>query len=278
MKKVLTLLFLFLLGETFAQNLIFTNANLKAYLISSPCVDLNGDGIGDTVVDSNADLEVQVAEAMAITDLVIGPGGAAVIESIADIHQFTNLKRLALWGDFSLQAVSGLALDSLEYIRISDHNSIHEIDLSDLPNLTSIYIEGVNGLQNLNLRNGSYASEAFSLFYTYVQNACVDSIAAEYTLVSDHLVAGGSISINCSIGTKEETAVGTEPYPNPTNGLIHTGKAFEYAELFNPSGRLVKKQQGPAEQLDITSLESGAYLLRLRFPEGLIRYYRLLKR
>ncbi|MBL4703886.1 MAG: hypothetical protein JKY54_05155, partial [Flavobacteriales bacterium] len=219
MRSSLLIILLLLLKSGYSQNLTFTNQNLKSHLINENCVDLNGDEFGDTTIDLNNDGEIQSSEADLVLNLVIG-GPDSTISSVLDLHQFTNLKRLTIWGGIGLTGISNLNLDSLQHIRISDHNSITDIDLSDLPNLNSIFIEGLNGLINLNLQNGSHADAAFSLFYTYFNIGCVDSIMEEYTLVAPHILGGGIPSINCATSIKEHPEENTIIYPNPSTGEI----------------------------------------------------------
>lgn len=62
----------------------------------------------------------------------------------------------------------------------------------------STIFEDVFDIDYLNLKNGSFASNTFSLFYSEnIQYACVDSIAAEYNEVQQHIAIGETLSINC---------------------------------------------------------------------------------
>ena len=149
--------------------------------------------------------------------------------------------------------------------------------MSDLPNLTSIYLEGLNGVLNLNLQNGSYATDAFSLFYTYVQFACVDSIAAEYNTVAAHLVNGGSISTNCALGITENYASALEVYPNPSNGVLIFSQEFESVELYDLSGKLIELWDLPQDKIDISLLNNGLYVLRIRLKNQAIIERKLIK-
>lgn len=267
-------LFILLLTLSFqlsnAQNLSFSNASLKSYLLTENSIDLNDDEFADTTIDLNGDNEIQLSEALLVENLVIGLNRETFnITSIQDIHQFSNLKKLTLWGDFGLTEISNLSLNSLQHIRVSDHNSIIDIDLSDLPNLKSIYLEGLTGLQNLNLQNGSYASDAFSLFYTYVEYACVDSISLEYNTVAQHLIAGGSISMKCAVGIAENDSA-LEVYPNPSSNILNFSQEFESAEIYDLSGKLIKLWSVPKDKISISHLDSGLYLLRIKLKNKTI--------
>jgi hypothetical protein len=264
MKYSLTLIFVSFVQLAISQNLTFSNANLKTYLLSENSVDVNGDEIADTLIDTNNDNEIQLSKALLIQNLIISPNANSIINSIQDISQFSNLKRLTVPGDFGLIEISNLSLDSLEFIRVSDHNSIINIDLSDLPNLSSIFLEGLNGVQNLNLQNGSYASDAFSLFYTYVQYACVDSISDEYTLVSQHLINGGSINTNCSLGITDSEFKKIKIYPNPSTDKIIINRVIESVVLYNLNGQVIKEWTLPTNEIDISDLTQGIYILKIK--------------
>lgn len=254
----------------FSQNLNFTNQNLKNYLLSENSVDLDGDEIADTIIDINGDNEIQFTEALTIQKLVISPIGGTVINSLQDISQFNNLKRLTIYGDFGLTDVSNLNMDSLEYIRISDHNSITDINLSDLPSLNSILLEGLSGLNSLNIQNGSYATQNFSLFYTYFNSACVDSIQAEYDFVAQHILNGGTPSVNCTLGINENKVDNIQVYPNPANNEIKvtTNLVLNKITIYEINGKSVYKGTLLNNSVNTNELNSGIYLLLFETENG----------
>jgi hypothetical protein len=261
-----------------AQVLTFSDTNLKWYLLNENSVDVDGDEIADTTIDLNNDGEIQVSEAQLVENLVIAQSnGALTITSIADIQQFSNLKRLTIYGDFGLTEISNLGIAGLEFIRVSDHTSITGIDLSDLPNLSGIILEGLTGVQYLNLQNGSYASEDFSLFYTYVQYACVDTISDEYDYVSTHLFAGGSIHTNCTLGITTNEGLEIEIFPNPTSDKIRFGKEIESAVLYNLNGQILNEWNLPTSAIDISDLSRGVYVLLISIDNTILRQ-RIVKR
>ncbi len=269
MKNNLIIIFLILSEICFGQNLVFTNQNLKTYLLNEYCVDSNGDDNGDTTLNLNNDNEIQFTEANSIQSLIIGSPESAII-SLYDLHQFTNLKRLTIWGDFGLVEISNLNLDSLQHIRISDHNSITDIDLSDLPNLNSIFIEGLSGLNSLNIQNGSYATNNFSLFYTYFNYACVDSIAAEYNSVAQHIITGGTPDIICTLGINEQQKEQVLIYPNPSIDeiRIETDLIISKINIYNMSGKLVYEGFESNNIINIKDFKAGGYLLIIETKNG----------
>jgi hypothetical protein len=255
---------------SFGQDLIFVDQSLKNYLFSTASNDLDGDEIADAFIDINGDNEIQLVEALAIENLIIGPAMGIMITSIEDISQFINLKRLSVLGSFGLINISNLSLGSLEHIRISDHNSITEIDLSDLPSLNSIFIEGLNGLNSLNLQNGSHATQNFSLFYTYFNSACVDSIAAEYNQVALHLLNDEIPSINCALGIRKQEVSSFQIYPNPIENevSIQTKLTLHRYEIYNLQG--MKMQSGLLQnnKIDLSNIMNGTYILAIEAQNG----------
>lgn len=264
----------------FGQDLIFVNQNLKNYLLTAASNDINGDEIADSLIDTNRDNEIQLTEALAIQNLVISPASGTVVNSLQDISQFSNLRRLTVPGDFGLTDISNLNLASLEHLRISDHSSIRTIDLSDLPNLNSIYIEGLNGLNSLDLQNGSYATQHFSLFYTYFNSACVDSIAAEYDVVALHLLNGEKPSINCALGIDKQEVAQFQIYPNPVEDelSIQTQVKLRSYEMYNLQGKKVQSGVLQKNKVDLKNRESGVYFLVAEAQNGERYNFKIVKK
>lgn len=264
---------------SFSQNLTFSSPELKTMLLTEKTVDLNGDEIADTTIDLNQDNEIQVAEALAIQSLVLSPIDST-ITNVTDLHQFENLKRLTITGGISnLKDISNLQLDSLVFIRISDIKDIDNINLSDLPNLKSIILESLYRLKNLNLKNGSYATDKFSLFYTdFIEYSCVDSIAAEYDIVVQH--TKGTITTECSVGIPQEESKEISFYPNPATSIINiiTPHKKNRIEIRDMLGRQVLLyEEWSNNTIDISKLGSGAYVLIISSGNEAPKSYPLIK-
>jgi hypothetical protein len=52
-------------------------------------------------------------------------------------------------------------------------------------------------------------------------------------------------------------------YPNPTSGMIHFDRSVLDAEVYDNSGRIVKKMEVPSTTLDLTDLVPGVYNIKL---------------
>lgn len=280
-KKILIFgaVFLFVAPAIFCQNVIFTNQNLKTYLLTENTVDSDGDEFADSPLNLNNDGEIQLSEALSVQNLVIAQNDLQ-ITSIYDLHQFTNLERLGVYGECGLIDISNLGLLNLVHIRISDHNSIRTIDLSDLPNLNSIFIEGLNGLESLNIQNGSLATENFSLFYTYFNSACVDDIQAEYDLVALNMLNDNLPQVNCALGIEENLNHSTAIFPNPVMDVftIKTQRDITGVKVFNLVGKVVFKSELSHKSFNIEYLEPGLYILAFETSNGLKFQHKLIKK
>lgn len=113
-------------------------------------------------------------------------------------------------------------------------------------------------------------------------NAMIKAIPGTYP--NDEFVTTGVISnINMLIkytGPGARMEENEEPaklnitlYPNPANDILHISGVEEPAQLqlFDLNGRVViERQWNPGEEIDITMLEKGIYLVRLETEEGSI--------
>lgn len=279
--KILRLFFcsLFLASSgAFAQNIAFTDLKLKAFLVNKICVDTDNDSIPDAVADANADGEIQISEALAVIDLEIEDFSPPRywIKSMADLSHFQNVQRLTLIHNDSLVELANLGLDSLNFLWIGTLLEIKRIDLSDLPGVTSLRIEDIGGLEYLNLKNGSHATQLFSLFYTQdIKYACVDSIAAEYNVVAQHMSQTNPILTTVCDTLTNLLPTLSDPaslvvYPNPSSANIFLEADFpiEQVQLVNSLGKVVFESKIEIESVDLSSLPSGLYFLQIDSPNG----------
>ncbi|WP_207388479.1 hypothetical protein, partial [Gramella sp. KN1008] len=87
-------------GNSQGSEILFTDNKFKDVLISTNCVDTNGDGIGDRNADENNDGEIQKKEANSIEALVLKFQYEIPIRftSLQGIENFGNLKTLIMNG------------------------------------------------------------------------------------------------------------------------------------------------------------------------------------
>lgn len=152
MKKLYFLLFL-ISGLTNAQIINFPDANFKAALLNASPSNTTATGsAGNVAVDTNADGEIQMAEALAITGLQFQSEG---INDFSGLENFTNL---AYFGSYS-NSVSDFHLNgltNLQTISISGSNNATTVfSFSNLPALThfNFYYSNITSLTLTNLAN-----------------------------------------------------------------------------------------------------------------------------
>lgn len=263
---IISILFFAFSISCLGQVLTFTDLELKRFLLTEPCVDTNKDGIGNISLDLNNDAEIQLSEVLSVQSLAIRTDDYNILD-ITELNWFTNLEHFYLSGNPSSSQNIKLAIDNLTYIRASDF-AIESLDLSELPNLQSIYLHSLN-LKYLNLKNGSLAEEAFSLFYTRVDSViCVDSIQGELNL-NGHLGPNGKIITDCgsALSAPEFPQLKYDIYPNPASSILHVNVNTNHDSIsyriINSKGGLMQEGIIRNNQLNIETLPKGGYVIQL---------------
>lgn len=112
---------------------------------------LNHDNFGGEIIDTNGDGEIQVSEAEAITELILGdPWISFNIQDLTGIEAFVNITHLDVHNN-QLTTLNVNANNLLEELYCYD-NSMVSIDVSENFLLKKLYCGG-NPLTHLNVRN-----------------------------------------------------------------------------------------------------------------------------
>ncbi|WP_420572644.1 DUF7619 domain-containing protein [Kordia sp.] len=175
MKKNYLLLVMFLCTIfSQAQNIYIPDPNFKQALISTYCVDFDGNGLPESDVDTNNDGEIQVSEALAIQGLRLDNQSIASLEGIG---HFTNLVSFSCSNNpltelvltqntnlrfFTCNNESGTLLTNidisqninLEGMTIIGNLGLTSIDISQNPNLKRVRIGSCN-ISNLDISQNS---------------------------------------------------------------------------------------------------------------------------
>lgn len=179
MKTKLLFVLLFLLQFSNAQNITFSDANLKSLLLNSQIDYEINSGINFPLIDSNNDNEISQQEALAVVKLNLS---YASITNLEGLQYFTNLKSLLSYNGFfsefdfpSLTNLEELLFQNvsigpcpLTVINLSNHpnlksltfsSTITSLDLSNnvnldkvsifCPNLTSVNFSNLENLREL---------------------------------------------------------------------------------------------------------------------------------
>ncbi|MAZ72782.1 MAG: internalin [Flavobacteriaceae bacterium] len=154
----LTLIAVLISVTSVAQIITFPDVELKNKLLAaSPvnfiAVDANGDSVA---IDTNADGEIDMAEALVIFELDLA---SSAISDLTGLENFINLTRLEVNLN-DLTAFNGTAFTNLEYLDFSN-NDLTTVDVTGLVNLeifwafgnpfTTIDVSTLSGLQLLDI-------------------------------------------------------------------------------------------------------------------------------
>ena len=267
-------------SSLYSQIVNFSDPELKRFLINENCVDTSDNVIwfsNDINVDLNGDGEIQLSEAQSVRNLeLLDFSDTYSIKPILDLNSFSNLKFLKIFSIDSIVEIANLNLDSLKSLWISDGASLKNIDISNLPGLTTaLRIEGVTTLDTLNIRNGS-VSNLFSLFYTQnTKFACVDSIAKEYDAfnIFGAMEPGVAPSLNCAqISLPDHGGIenSINIYPNPATEFItiESQEGIKSITILNTIGQVVA-QPSSFNTIDVSFLKSGVYFLSIQYSNSL---------
>ncbi len=217
------IIFFIIITNGYCQDILFSDASLKSFLINESCVDIDNDNNPDMDADINNDGEIQLSEAENVTNLIFHIfDNNYSVESIQDLSNFSNLEKLTIIYFNDLENIFPLALDNLRDLSIGSCLNLKHIDLSDMHQLVNLKIEDIDSLDYLNLQNNNFPSGIFSLFYTEnIQYACVDDINKEYDEVSYHMAQDVLPSINCKLGITEiDLENQIKIFPNPSSNFF----------------------------------------------------------
>ena len=137
--------FLLLAFPVTAQIVDIPDANFKFTLLNRIVSDTDGDGVPDSVVDTNGDGEIQLSEAEAVTYLDVG--GYAIFD-LEGINSFSNLVEL----NADSNNLMSLQIEDLEFLErlLARSCLIEDITLSNLPSLRGLNLAG-NEISELDL-------------------------------------------------------------------------------------------------------------------------------
>lgn len=217
MKKItLFLFFAICLQNMYSQNIDFPDENLKNALLEyEPIIDINDDG------------EIQISEALAVTELQLNFYYTNYnITDPTGLENFENLTDLDLYGN-SITSIEVSSLINLEYLYLGNNsitsidvsnnvallyfdiydNLITELDVSQNPNIIGLSFFDNTELTYLNLKNGNSSNISLGEGFYETPNlelVCVDEIDIfnpwEYQQLQE---INASITTNCDFGDDE---------------------------------------------------------------------------
>ncbi len=169
---------------TYSQNcgsiiIDIPDVNFKNALVSTNCIDINQDGIGDIDADSNNDGEIQESEASAVVGLVVENRN---ISSLEGLQKFINLQYLDCASNqiTYLSALNNIHLrtllcmdNQLEFLKVKNYNNaiLERMWAFDNPNLECIMVDDVDDANNRICNQGNNIGWCKDSITQY-QNVC----------------------------------------------------------------------------------------------------------
>ncbi len=177
----------FSISSAKGQIVTIPDANFKAYLV------------GNALINTNADSEIQLSEAAAFTGNINCPSQG--IADLTGIEAFTSLTKLYCYNNGAISSINVSNIPTLQHLFCSSNN-VTSLDLSANPNLTFLACDD-NELTSLNIANGNNTI----LANVYANNnsglSCIQVDDVSYSTTtwtgSNYVFdAGASFSTNCS--------------------------------------------------------------------------------
>ena len=234
MKLLLLLLALPMIG--FGQNVNIPDANFKAYLVTNPSINTNGDN------------QIQVSEASAFNGII--DCGYMNISNLTGIEAFVSLTSLNC-GFNQLTSLNVSACTALTYLDCT-YNQLTSLDVKNGNNI-NMYADSFLAYNNPNLSCIEVDNVAWSNNNWYYS---IDTTA--------------SFSLNCSgAGISDiNESYSLMLYPNPTNGdftitgleLVGTVSSLTLTDM---NGKVVKVLDTKATKFSMASIKPGVYFLNI---------------
>jgi hypothetical protein len=167
--------------------------------------------------------------------------------------------------------VSGYYLDVMLSTQGCDSTNGITVNLFPLPNATvtqtGATFTAQQGLtyQWLNCQTNQPIAGATNQSFTATSNGQYSVIVSNATCTD----TSTCYTLN-NIGVQEAHLPVVNLYPNPTTGLLHiqTAQPWQKAEVVDVTGRMVHTQTAQTEEIDISKLPAGMYVLKVFFAEG----------
>lgn len=254
--------------------------------------DMDGDGDMDIVVGTPGTRRMSWFENLdrlgnfGPPNMISTPGLAILFVFIADfdgdgdndiVGTSGAIDLVAWWenmdglGNFSSERNISLNVDAPFDVFATDLDNDNDMDVlvTSAPESSVLWFENLDGLGNFSEKK-TITNDLF---------ATISVFAADIDGDGDQDVISGTQSIpklawyeNPTILSVEENSIDTvKIYPNPTDGLLYIDANTESIigiTVFDVLGKKVLQLQGNKQQVDISTIESGMYFLRIATDRG----------
>src|SRR5574343_202040 len=276
--------FLFVLGFSFlsnAQNITFTDVNFKNALVNTICINNDANPGADIDADVNNDGEIEISEALLVTNLSINNQN---ISNIDEIGYFSNLQYLSC-SQNSISSIEFFNNTTLQSLFCSG-NLMTTIDLSSTGFVQGDFSNNIN-LQAVQLKNGitnsciillmqgiDYTCSMFlncpSLVHVCLDQQDLDS-SMFYSSSPQEFVTFNTNS-NCALNSENFKNNELKIYPNPFNDYLklstETNLNIERITIYNSLGQIVNTNTSNYDYIDVSKLKTGYYFIEIVSDEG----------
>ncbi len=191
-----------------------------------------------------------------------------------DLSQQTNLQVLQCDSN-QLTSLDLSGLNQINYL-ICNSNLFTTLDVSNLILLDTFVFDSNPNLTHVNLKNGS-----IEFFVTFdncpnLVGLCADpgQITQIQDLVTQYNFSNCTVSSDCILNTSSfANADSFKIYPNPVSSILN----FEFSadakiysiSVYNNLGQLVLKSSNAKATLEVSSLKTGNYWIRINTNQGI---------
>ena len=273
-----------------AQIVNIPDPNFKNALVNFEVVDTTGNGLGDSIADTNGDGEIQVSEAEAVTGLIVSYYS---IESLEGIQSFSNLEVLKSRGNF-VETVDLSQNSQLEWLHLST-NPLISLDVSQNINLKRLWVynndlSALDVSQNVNLESlRCYTNNLIELNIANGNNTILDNfLAFENPALSCIQVDDEDFANSQPDWVKDDSAVYSEDctlsidetenefqltlFPNPATNTLFIDSQLQRKTTFSildVQGRVTQNITA-SNTVDVSALNSGIYFLKISSEEQVV--------
>ena len=191
-----------------------------------------------------------------------------------DLSQQTNLNILQCDSN-QLSTLNLAGLNQINYL-ICNSNLFTTLDVSNLSLLDTFVFNSNPNLTSVNLKNGSIESFVEFDVNPSLVGLCADAgqIIQIQDLVTQYNFTNCTVSSDCSLKTNTfVTADSILIHPNPVNSVLNfelSNDASIYSvAVFNNVGQVVLKSSNSKGTLDVSSLKTGNYWIRINSDKGI---------
>jgi hypothetical protein len=167
---------------------------------------------------------------------------------------------------------------TLTTVDVQNNGLAGTLDLTNFSALTTIKVNG-NNLTGLNVGNGNNANVPTANFDARgnrsLTSIIVDDVAYSITNWTSVVDPGVTFSAGGVLGLDENILSSkVSVYPNPSNGVLNVNIPSDIlasnVSIFDVTGKQVKIFKSFSKSLDISSLSTGIYILKIDTNKGVV--------